>query len=244
MTHWGYQLEAFESEIFAAPVVRLTWGGGEAAAPKSLSEIVGEWRRGGVWLASCRIGGDGGEALELLTGAGFRPVETLLTFRRPLGKPPEGAPTVTLAGPGDREDCLAIGRAAFTFDRFHADPEISDSAADRVKEKWVANALNGRADAVLVSRDGGRTTGFNLCLLAAGEAIIDLIAIAPDRQGQGLGRRLVAAALDHYRGRAETIAAGTQLANQPSIKLYTAMGFKEYERQVTLHWINRDVRPA
>lgn len=186
---------------------------------------------------SCRVG-DEGPADTVLKAAGFRQVETLITFCR---RVPDDAVMPDEIGPAtdaDAQACITIGRHAFRLDRFHSDPRLDDSDADELKARWVANSFAGRADAILVARQGGALLGFVLCRRTGPTALIDLIAVADRARGLGIGRRLVDGALAYYAGRVETMTVGTQDTNGPSIALYRAAGFSEARRARTYHWIN------
>ncbi len=238
----AYAPSPFESDILGVPVGRLSVAEGEQPQPHALAALADGWRADGVWLVACRLPEASGDAESRLAEVGFRRVETLVTFRRTVT--PVAAPEdVGLAEETDIVACLEVAAAAFTFDRLHADPLVPDEAADRVRAAWVTNNLRGRAAAPLVVRADGRAVGFNLCLLTGREAAIDLIAVHPDHQGRGCGRRLIDGALAHFHGHADAIRVGTQAENGPSIALYRATGFGEISRQVTLHWINPDLAP-
>ena len=179
---------------------------------------------------------EGEPTIDALQAAGFREIERLVTLSRPLSKNSEPLPSgVEVAIPADAEGCAEVAAAAFTFDRFHADPAVNDAAASALKAQWARNAVGGRADRVFVTREGGTITGFNACLLRDDTAIIDLIGVAPSYQGRGLGRKLTAAAVAHYSGKATRITVGTQEHNAASLSLYRAAGFHPLSTAITLH---------
>lgn len=59
------------------------------------------------------------------------------------------------------------------------------------------------------------------------EGIVDIhrLVVDPDHFRKGVGRKLVAYLLEHYRGYGFTVSTGT--ANKPAIALYKAFGFQE-----------------
>lgn len=237
--------QAFDSEHLGAPVARLTVEGAETAAALegALPGLVEAWRERGVWLVSCRLPAKWTAEGRMLEAAGFRALETLITYTRPLLRLPESALAISPAGVADAETCIEIGATAFRLDRYHADPEIDNGGADALKAAWVKNALAGRADASLVVREDGAARGFVLCLRRGEEAVIDLIAVAPGHWGRGLGRALVVGALAHYAEAAHTMRVATQVTNRASTALYQGLGFRELGRARTYHWINREARP-
>jgi ribosomal protein S18 acetylase RimI-like enzyme len=227
----------FETEMLGIPVAHLDIEGvdGHELLPK-ISSALAEAARAGTRLVSCRRPDGDVTVLGALQAAGFRVIECLITLqcdlRRAVGKMPE---RVRLATWTDDNAVAAIASSSFRHDRFHADPQVSDEAADRLKGAWARNSVNGRADAVFVTEEGGRLTGFNACLLRGDEAVIDLIGVADVAQRRGFGRDLVAASLAHYAGKAQRMIVGTQSANHASLALYETAGFRIKSTAFTLH---------
>ncbi|OAN52768.1 hypothetical protein A6A04_15840 [Paramagnetospirillum marisnigri] len=229
-------LQPFESAILGGAVHRLDLDGVPDAS--EIRAIAAHVRAApGVALAWARIAEDDRAAAELLTQAGFVQVETLVTLVRPPAPAPKPAVAVGLASPADAGDCAAIGRAAFSFDRFHADTRLNPACADEIKARWVANGVAGRADAALVVRDSGQLAGFNLCMRREAEVVIDLIAVRPQSRGSGLGRALILGALAHYGAGETMVRVGTQAANTASLALYRSLGFVERQRAATFHLV-------
>ena len=242
------QPQAFDTEQFGRPVVRLladiAADGGALAG--RLAHEIDNWRRQGVWLASVRLPEARAEACEAeLAAAGFRRIETLVSFERPTAAPPPAdhpvAHPVALAARQDWPETIEIARTAFRYDRYHADPLVPKAGADRLKAAWVANSLAGRADAVLLAKRDGRVAGFVTLMATAEAAAIDLIATAPWAQGRGIGRALVAAALARYAEQRPLMRGATQADNLASQRLYRGAGFVETARQATYHRINTEL---
>lgn len=178
---------------------------------------------------------DVGGRLEL---AGFNVIETLQTYDfRLLESTSDELPNgVEFAQHTDADECAEIAASIFQTDRFHADPEIPNDDADTLKKTWIHNSVSGRADRVLITRSAtGDITGFNACTLNAQTAAIDLIGVAMNHQGQGLGHKLVQAAQTYYAGRAKRLTVGTQSTNSRSIALYQSLGFDLVQSAQTLH---------
>ncbi len=233
--------QPFEAEFLGGPCFRLVTSA-EAGAKEIGRAMTGLMARPeirGAKLITARVPGPDAGTIGALERAGFRRIETLITFERALNDSdtPEAGDVVRQARPDDAAACIEIGRSAFHTDRFHADPRIPKAAADALKARWVANDLNGRADAAFVALAEGRPAGFNLCLKRQSVAVIDLIAVDQARRGRGLGAALVAASLAHYAKSARTMQVGTQANNAASIALYRRFGFAPIAEAVTLHWM-------
>ncbi|MBL4615611.1 MAG: GNAT family N-acetyltransferase [Magnetovibrio sp.] len=231
---WQFDTLSFESDVFGAPVGRVVpcHGGGD-----DLNALVRAWQTQGQWLVSARIASSDKRAALNLFANGFEPIETLLTLERDISPSAQMPQNARLVGEGDRNACLAIARSAFSYDRFHADTRVPNEAADRLKETWVANSLAGRADAVLVVDIEGQLGGFVTCMSDGDAAVIDLIAVAPDFQGQGLGKILIQGVLGHYAGCKIKLRVGTQDTNLHSLTLYKGQGFDRAKSQVSYHWM-------
>jgi ribosomal protein S18 acetylase RimI-like enzyme len=230
--------QAFEADVFGAPVWRLDIERDATLTSRDLLCLTEQARDDGVALIVARLPVDDARA-DALSQAGFRQIERLLAFRRDIAAPAEPVGCVTLAGPKDAEECAEIARRSFTFDRFHADPQLPDAAADEIKARWARNGVNGRADAPLIVREDGSVAGFNLCMRKGADAVIDLIAVDAPWRSRGLGRKLIAGALAHYAGVAPTMWVSTQEGNVVSIALYRAAGFAFHGAALTWHWTSR-----
>ncbi|BCX82532.1 [ribosomal protein S18]-alanine N-acetyltransferase [Methylomarinovum caldicuralii] len=84
---------------------------------------------------------------------------------------------------------------------------------------WVAEAY-------------GEIVGYGILSLGVGEAHVMNLCVAPDKQGQGYGRKL----LEHLIGVAEKEAAEMMFlevrpSNEPAIRLYHRLGFNEVGRR-------------
>ncbi|MEQ9491114.1 MAG: GNAT family N-acetyltransferase [Alphaproteobacteria bacterium] len=212
----------FEAEYLDGPVYRLT-------GPAEAAQAVRFGQQAGAALISCRTNTD-------LSMAGFRKIETLVTLETETlleARAPAGF-TVRDATPADIDSCRAIAIAELRQNRFHADPEIDNAAADALRAAWIENAIRGRADRVLVACIGDKVVGFNALLRRNDAIVIDLIAVAGSAQGRGIGGALVASI-----GQGESVSrirVGTQAANTASLAFYKRLGFNETDRQDTWHW--------
>lgn len=190
----------------------------------------------GAQLITCRCSEEDRASALALQEAGFRVIECLLTLGRSIKNEAASFSTrIRLSRASDADAVETIASSVFRFDRFHADPLIPDEAADRLKGAWARNSVNGRADAVFIAEEEGNIIGFNACLLRGETAIIDLLGVAKERQGRGIGRDLVAASLSYFSGKASRIIVGTQSANLSSLALYQGVGFQIETSSLTLH---------
>lgn len=106
---------------------------------------------------------------------------------------------------------------ARTFSRPWTDGEFGDMLSQATVFGFIARELRFGKD---------RPLGFVLARAAAGEAEILTIAVSPDWQGHGLGRRLMDAVLSRAHGdRVEAVFLEVDETNAPAIALYRRLGF-------------------
>lgn len=209
-----------------------------AVAARSLfEELSGECRRLGGGLCWARIDSTETDLASGITAAGFKQIETYLTFSHDLRAdlPPRPA-SIRPARESDADALRKIGRESFQYSRFHMDPEIPKAAANRSREEWVVNGLRGRADEVLVAEVDGKVAGFVVCK-SAGKTVsaLDLIAVDKMFQGRGIGYDLTIGFLHHAQSRGRSGQVGTQDVNIASVKLYEKAGFKLTKMTLTFH---------
>lgn len=184
------------------------------------------------------------EAVRDLGNAGFSLVDTSIVLEKAPGSSRGTAevPTTSVnpAVPADYTAATNIAGSCFEFSRFHLDPLIPNSIANNIKREWVTNYCAGRRGAeLLVAKVEGRVSGF-LAVLTAGAdssrvAIIDLIAVAPEWRRCGVAGALVSRFVQGWEDRAGVLRVGTQLANQPSLRLYQNHGFKVVDSSYVMH---------
>lgn len=175
----------------------------------------------------------------VLTNAGFRVIDVNVTFERQ----PENISSVNNnifvrdVQPEDETDVLKIAENSFIYSRFHLDPLVTKELADKIKREWIANYVRKqRGERLLVAEVDGKPTGF-LALLVTNEkvGVIDLIGVAKNMQGRGVGKQLVefhiSDALKKYSG----LLVGTQIANIPSMRLYQTCGYEISNSTYVLH---------
>jgi ribosomal protein S18 acetylase RimI-like enzyme len=126
-------------------------------------------------------------------------------------------------------DALTIGRLLYAFNREYDDPTPAPEAlAERLRELLAG----GDTKVVLADDDAGvavlrlRPSLWSRAL----EAYLAELYIVPERRGQGLGRALLARALDVAReAGADRIDLGTSEDDVAARALYERMGFTRLE---------------
>ncbi len=144
---------------------------------------------------------------------------------------------VRFARPDDSIQVRKIANDAFKYDRFHADPNIPNYIANKIKKEWAGNFFLGkRGNWMVVCEKNSKIIGF-LQLISKNEKtiLIDLIAIDEKSRGNGLAKKMISYAYEKCLLNNGSLEVGTQLANLPSIKLYSKIGFHMNLASYVLH---------
>jgi mycothiol synthase len=176
--------------------------------------------------------GDHPGAAALADRTGFRPVRALWLMRRPAAEPLPAVPASTFSlrtyrGGADDEAFLALNRQTFAD---HPEQGSLDrhGLLERTSQEW----FDPEGFFVAEDRDGAGLVGFHWTKVhpvsdrepATGEVYV--IGVAPAAQGTGLGRQLLAAGLDHLRGRGVgEVVLYVEADNVPAVRLYRSFGF-------------------
>lgn len=109
-------------------------------------------RARGVDYVFCPVNPNDLPTIRALSACGFDLIETRCHYHRPLDAPPAQRYSTRLATADDVPSLAHAARVMVNpFDRFHADPAVSEDYADRLMERWVeASILGGFADATIV----------------------------------------------------------------------------------------------
>lgn len=128
------------------------------------------------------------------------------------------AVSIRAARVGDLDEVAAIERSVFN------DPWSRRSFVDLVASKNVLF--------LVAESPSGAVVGYGIVLIAGDESELANLAISRLMQKQGLGRKLLAEAVEQARGRgAQTMFLEVRASNASAIGLYTAAGFEPVGRR-------------
>ena len=174
-----------------------------------------------------KIPTDNIDKLICLQRLGFYIVDTNVQFSLSNKISHKNKSNLRFANSSDEADLRALARNAFKYNRFIRDPNISSEIASKIKEEWVGNFFLGkRGKWMIVIEDNSKIIGF-LQLISKNQntIVIDLIAIDEKSRGKGLAKEMISYAYENCLKKDGTIEVGTQIANIPSIKLYSNLSF-------------------
>lgn len=134
-----------------------------------------------------------------------------------------------------------LGVAAGQYSRFIRDLRFPRYKAERLFHIWAEDSARGKlADVSFgVVDTSGRLSGFVTAKREDKVARIGLLAVNPQEQGQGIGKRLLAAIEDWCAGHSlPTVRVATQGENAGACAFYERQGYSVAERQNIFHlWL-------
>lgn len=173
----------------------------------------------------------------LLENLGFLEINQQMTFRCTPSKTRTSAQPDQIkfvAGPAQElGEPLANFADVFTKDRFHRDTRLPRYWSPWVKTQWITAPDSGKQ--IVMANINHHPAGFALLQPREHHAVIDLIAVAPSYQGQGVGRQLLAH-LQNVVCKNQEIVVGTQHDNYAARRLYTSAGFECSEIKKVYHF--------
>lgn len=236
----GWEVLEWDSGVFGFTVARIE-------SPDTLDALkaaIDSVRRNDVRLAYLQTGKNriAGDAAAL----GGLLVSERITFSRSV--PRELIPQVQNASAAIRveswrattatAELIQLARDAGHYSRFRVDPNIPRDVFERIYDAWITNSVNRTiADEVMVVLDGSSVSGLVTVAVKDGRADIGLLAVRTQARGRGLGKSLVAAALDwaarHDINEAQVV---TQGANAKACRLYESCGYAVERAEHVFHF--------
>jgi dTDP-4-amino-4,6-dideoxy-D-galactose acyltransferase len=143
--------------------------------------------------------------------------------------------------PEDVDALQAIAREIHHDSRFYCDENFPLNLSDKLFETWIRKSCEGYADAVLVADSGHSPVGYITCHIDKNEGREDLgrigiIGVINTIRGVGVGRLLLASALDWYAAKGvQEIKVVTQGRNIVAQRLYQRHGFLTEAVEIWYH---------
>ncbi len=129
------------------------------------------------------------------------------------------------------DGAVQVGLSELRHSRLYTDPKIPFEVAQKVYEERIRHAF-GTSTVFVAVHDRDGVIGF--CSLHDDE--IELIAVASNYQGQGVGRRLVECCVGECRWRGfKKLKIKTQGSNRCARNFYEKLGFKRIHIQKEFH---------
>ncbi|WP_394771188.1 mycothiol synthase [Lacisediminihabitans sp.] len=207
-------LSPTEAELVVAPDARAR-GNGTTMLEAILAARPGELR---IWAH-----GDHPAARALARSHGFEPVRELLQLRAPVVAPAHAEPVEPFRPGVDDEEWLRLNARAFA-----THPEqgrLSQPDLDALLgEPWF-----DPDDFLLLRGADGAIIGYCWLKIEGAVGEFYVVGVAPDRQGEGIGRRLMHAGFARLAARGiRTASLYVEADNVPALRLYRPLGFVDH----------------
>ena len=237
----------WDSDFFGAPMASLNLSPADGmlqlgdlptladALAHELRGAIREAELDGIQHLSLRLAASDAAAIWAAERAGLRLMDIAVDLKHALSALPEVPTEVRLATVADIPAMREMTRGAFGLTRYALDPFFSLDEVDAFYATWATNLFSGLADAVFVLDIDGAPAGFvSAKLNADGTGRIPLVATAREHQRKGVGRALIAAALQWFADKGASAAfVKTQSANYPAVALYERAGFVSHQSELT-----------
>lgn len=115
--------------------------------------------------------------------------------------------------------------------RIHIEGEHSELIPPKIGRWRKGIEATGPQRATFVVRDEDKVIGYTAPAIINGQRRIGAIYVLPDKQGKGLGQKLLDKAIE-WQGRDEDIFLHVASYNQSAIDFYTSNGFEKTGRPV------------
>jgi ribosomal protein S18 acetylase RimI-like enzyme len=149
----------------------------------------------------------------------------------------EQSPSIRFASEKDIPALQAIAGSNHTNSRFFTDTHFDREKCRRMYEIWIEKCVKSPTSRVFVWDNNGKAVAYvsaNLELDNSGD--IALVGLAPEWQGQGIGKQLIDSALAYFAfNQAFTVTTATQGRNIHAIKLYQKCGFSIQSIELWYH---------
>jgi ribosomal protein S18 acetylase RimI-like enzyme len=239
---------AWDSDFFGRPIGRARVGRLDAT---TANRLLGEARDAGLECVYLVLVADDPGTVAVAEASGFHLVDVRVVYDRAATAPLpalEDAETFHLEPARDAElprlEDLAVQVSRVS--RYAFDSRFPASETERLYRAWIANALHGFADVVLVARErpDGEALGF-LCGKMHGELCdLQLAGVDERYRLRKVGRALFSGGVGWARANgASRVQIVTQARNVAAQRLFQQLGFLTSEVRLCYHlWLTPDAQ--
>ncbi len=228
----------FDTRLFGAQLGSIVRTSDLPITAADLGTVLGRARREGYAHLIFRVGPEDSASIWAAEANGMRLVDigvdsTFDLLRTPLPRQPE-TPWVREATTQDIATLQDLAATAFVRSRFVTDPFFSAEANELLHRTWVKNLFGGLAQSIFVAEIDGQVAGFVSNSVSNKEARIPLIATNAEFRRAGVGKALVAKALNWSAEQGAALArVKTQSHNYPALALYHRAGYVVTKTELT-----------
>ncbi len=226
----------WDSSFFGLPIGRV----GDAATAEDIGGVVREATDRNLRCIYLLASADDHTLIESAQEHGFMVREVRVQLDRPLTGHSMGIDGLRVGQPEDLSRFEQVVRDRLRGTRFFADPQFPTDRGEALYVEWLRRGLNDKSNRrTLVTDDA---SGFVVCHHDPRSRLgrIELIGVAADASGRGLGDSLMAGAGTVFQqARMNKVMVVTQGHNVPAQRLYQRHGYRTTKTSLWLHrWLS------
>jgi dTDP-4-amino-4,6-dideoxy-D-galactose acyltransferase len=233
----------WESAILKEPRYGLKWAAGRSwsSLRKAVLSFPGVFEMIGAASVFIRLPMSSHRFIQALEGSGFSYVGGLSTLRmkRLNPSPRQDKTLLRTAQARDTAQLRMIAHIAFEEGRFYNEPGLSSEGAKKIYGEWARNSVKGGYANEVIVAVKDKVLGFVTLKDEKKNRIlwIDLIAVSPAAQGQGVGSLLVAESWKRVEALKDyTLGVKTQTENLGALRFYMRNGFEPEPFKLDYVW--------
>lgn len=233
---YSWKLDDFDSEVFGFKVAKI-----ETCDSENVKDLIEDLIANKVEYATYRVQSNNFSIIRALEKSGFILVDGLISLSIDISNIQKRATTdrIREADRNDLKKLKNLTSGLYLISRAFNDPLIPKNKANEFFIKWVENSILGKAaDSVLVWEETSEIIGY-ITLQKKGQ--IPLLGVSKKARGKGIARKLIRACFNKFKEwKVKNIIIETQMGNIPSLRVYSACGFKIIDSFLTLRWARND----
>jgi ribosomal protein S18 acetylase RimI-like enzyme len=231
--NFNWELQKFDTDLFGFKTAKVN-----SVNASSIKYLLEDLQKNNIQYATYRLNASDFPTIHALEKNNFLLVDgTIALENNAFDKNGIVLDLVRDASEADIPLLKDLAANAFNGTRFFVDPAIPKSKAQKLYATWIENSVKGSAaDKVLVWEENKKILGF-VTLQKNGH--IGLIAVSPDSQGKGIGKKLIQSSFVLFKKwDVKTIILETQTTNIAALRTYQGCNFKIVTAFLTYRWSN------
>ena len=141
-----------------------------------------------------------------------------------------------------REQLYELSFESGKYSRFNKDKKFSIQQFENLYKRWIDNSLDfGFSDDILVYVEEKKIIGFISYKIKKNEATIGLVAVLPNHQGKGIGKKLLQVVENELiKNDIKILNIPTQKENFEACSFYEKQGYKVKQSIIIKHFWRND----
>ncbi|MCX6171835.1 MAG: GNAT family N-acetyltransferase [Flavobacterium sp.] len=130
------------------------------------------------------------------------------------------------------------------YSRYKQDVNILEDRFKKLYQFWIKNSFNKTfADKIFYFKENENIIGFVTLKINNDTAKIGLIAVSPNYQGKGIGKKLIAKTENYcFENNVKTLQIPTQMENLTACNFYKKMGYEISEKINIKHFWKKNYK--